>query len=124
MINFTVTRNALRLLYTDKMEVYRHTNGLNADGTTITNLPKKSIYTNIPCRISFSRTVDSPSDKAINRNPISEIPKIICDIDVDIKAGDFVIVTRNNKVTYKGLLGLPNMYENHQEAMLDIRSDA
>lgn len=124
MINLKVFKGIVNQLYTDKLDIYRHTNPeLNSDGTTPTILPKKPIYTDIPCRISFSRTIDLTTDRAINKLPIHLIPKVFCDTSIDIKAGDYIIIRRNN-IEYKGLVGAPNVYETHQEISLTVEGDA
>lgn len=123
MIDLTVYKGIASLLYSDKLSIYRHTTKQNADGTTATILPTTPLYENIPCRISFSRTIDLTTDKAINKLPIHLIPKVFCDTDVDIKAGDYLIIERK-KETYKGIGGKPNVYETHQEISLTVGGDA
>lgn len=123
MIDLSQYKGIVNQLFTDKLDIYRHNNSLNDDGTTKTDLPTTSLYSNIPCRISFSRTIDLTTDKAINKLPIHLIPKVFCDTSIDIKAGDYIIITRNN-TQYKGIAGNPNMYETHQEISMTVEGDA
>ena len=91
--------------------------------TSLPRLGTRPLYSNVPCRISFSRTIDLTTDKAINKLPIHLIPKVFCDTSIDIKAGDYIIITRNN-TQYKGIAGNPNMYETHQEISMTVEGDA
>ena len=123
MIDLSKYSNVFSQLYTDKLDIYRHTNSTNEDGTIKTKLPETPLYSSIPCRISFSRTIDLTTDKAINKLPIHLIPKVFCNTDVDIKAGDYLIITRKN-TQYKGIAGMPNVYESHQEISITVEGDA
>ena len=123
MIDLSKYKGIVNQLFTDKLDIYRYGASQNEDGTTSTNLPTKPLYSNIPCRISFSRTIDLTTDLAINKLPIHLIPKVFCDTSIDIKAGDYIIITRNN-TQYKGIAGNPNMYETHQEISMTVGGDA
>lgn len=123
MIDLTMYAGIASQLYTDKLDIYRHTTSLNADGTTRTGLPETPLYEGVACRISFSRTIDLTTDKAINKLPIHIIPKVFCNTDVDIQAGDYLVITRKN-AQYKGLAGKPNVYETHQEISITVGGDA
>lgn len=123
MVNLSQYGSIFSQLYTDKMEIYRHKNADNLDGTTATILPEKPLYSNISCRISFVN-IDLANDLAVNKLPIRIIPKVFCATDVDIKSGDYIIITRNNIVQYKGIVGKPNVYESHQEISLSVKGDA
>lgn len=123
MIDLTQYKGIVSQLFTDKLDIYRHTAEQNEDGTIKTGLPTTPLYSNIPCRISFSRTIDLTTDLTINKLPIHLIPKVFCDTSIDIKAGDYIIITRNN-TEYKGIAGKPNMYETHQEVSLTVGGDA
>ena len=123
MVNLAQFGNIFNHLYTDKMDIYRHKNVENVDGTTGTILPEKPLYSNISCRISFVN-IDLANDAVVNKLPIRIIPKVFCDTNVDIKSGDYIIITRNNNAQYKGIVGMPNIYETHQEISLSVKGDA
>lgn len=124
MIDLRIFGSVFNSLYADTLTVYRHSTSLNADGTTATNLTKVAVHENIPCRLSFGSSNDSPNDTDINKSPISIIPKIFCSTDIDIKSGDFIIVTRLNKAIYQGIVGRANIYETHQEILLSVEGDS
>ena len=115
------------MLYVDKMHIYRPTSKINDDGTTSISYgtPK---YTDIKCRLSFSSS-DSASDSEVDRNPVRFNAKIICAHNIDLRAGDYVVVRRyaDNGVaikTYQGQVAHPSWYTTHQEAFLHMDEGA
>ena len=115
------------MLYVDKMHIYRASSKVNDDGTTDVSYgtPK---YTDIKCRLSFSSS-DSASDSEVDRNPIRFNAKIICAPNIDLKAGDYVVVRRYSDSgvvmkTYQGQIAQPSWYTTHQEAYLNIDEGA
>lgn len=115
-------------MFTDKMDIRRYVDKDNDDGTTDTVMSDSPIYTNVPCRVSFS-SEDNPRDNEVDDVPVKNIPKIFCKVDVDIKAGDLITVKRfdddNNVIaTYTGKLGLPSTYITHKEALFSIEESA
>lgn len=115
-------------MFNDKMDIRRYVDVDNADGTTDTALPDTPIYTNVPCRVSFS-SEDNPRDNDIDDTPVKIVPKIFCKVSADIKAGDFIKVSRFNDegdviATYAGKLGLPSVYITHKEALFSIEESA
>lgn len=123
MIDLSQYKGIVNQLFSDKLDIYRYTSSLNDDGTTKPSLPDTPLYSNIPCRISFSRTIDLTTDITVNKLPIHLIPKVFCDTSIDIKAGDYIVITRKN-TQYKGIAGKPNVYETHQEISLTVGGDA
>lgn len=117
--------NFYALIYDDRMDVYRHTEEKEDDGTTYTNINKgEPLYTGIPCRISFEYR-DLKNDGPMEADKISYMPKVFCKNSVDIKSGDYVIITRvsdDGKHTrvFKGHLGDSAWFSTHQEAILGI----
>ena len=112
------------MIYDDRMDVYRHTDIVNEDGTNYTNIEEEPLYTNIPCRISFEYR-DLKNDGPSEADKISYMPKVFCLPEVDLKPGDYVIITRytDNKDhtrVFKGHLGDPAWYSTHQEAIVGI----
>lgn len=116
------------MLYNDLMDIYRTGKRDNDDNTTNISYDPKPLYTDIKCRISFSSD-DAGSDSEVDRNPIRFSPKLFCEAEVDLKAGDFVVVRRyadNGSVvkTYQGQVALPSWYSTHQEAFVQIDEGA
>lgn len=115
-------------MFNDKMSIRRYEKSENNDGTTSTKLSENPIYTDIPCRISFSSD-ESPKDSEVDEVPIRNVPKIFCKLDVDIQAGDIVTVNRYDDdgyiiATYEGKVGLPSVFITHKEALFSIERSA
>lgn len=110
-------------LYTDTVSVYRSTPTVNPDGTTDTIRNTTTVYTNIPCRISFTRAWDRPDKQIDGENPIEYRPTIHCSPEYSIVSGDYLEVKRvigNSFKMYKGMAGDPRVYESHQEILIYI----
>ena len=113
------------ILYNDRMDIYRTVKEDNDDNTTNISYEPQPLYTDIKCRLSFSSD-DTGADSEVDRNPVKFNPKLFCEAEVDLKAGDYVVVRRyadNGSVikTYQGQVALPSWYSTHQEAFM--RSD-
>lgn len=118
----------LTMLYNDRMDIYRTSKSTNQDETTDVSYEPTPLYKNIPCRLSFSSD-DTGSDSEVDRNPVRFNPKLFCKAEVDLQAGDYLIVRRyadNGAVvkTYQGQVALPSWYSTHQEALLRIDEGA
>lgn len=116
------------ILYNDRMDIYRTAKENNDDNTTNISYDATPLYTDIKCRLSFSSD-DTGSDSQVDRNPVVFNPKLFCGAEVDLKAGDFVVVRRyadDGSVikTYEGQVALPSWYSTHQEAFMRIDEGA
>lgn len=112
----------LALLYTDRMTVYHYHGTTDADGALCTTLDTVPILKDIPCRVSFSQK-DSPATSD-DRNPTKQRPLLICDIEVPLRRGDFIMATRREKEICSGRIGRPNPYGSSQQALFDFEEDA
>ena len=75
--------------YTDRMEIQRNEPVKRGNLTTSELVTK---YTDVPCHIyTTSKGAFTPSDTS---GTVSENNSLACDIEVDLKKGDTVIVTR------------------------------
>lgn len=118
----------LAILYDDRMDIYRTGSETNADSTTDISYEPEPLYKDIECRLSFSSD-DTGSDSEVDRNPVRFNPKLFCRQDVDLKAGDYVVVRRYAEDgsitwTYEGRVARPSSYSSHQEAFLRIDKGA
>lgn len=116
------------MLYDDRMDIYRTAKTGNNDDTTDISYNPTSLYSNIPCRLSFSSD-DTGADSEVDRNPVRFSPKLFCAPTVDLKAGDYVVVRRyadNGSImmTYEGPVAMPSRYSTHQESLLRIDEGA
>lgn len=116
-------------MFKDRMSINRYVDEEAEDGSTNTTLSDSPLYTNIPCRVSFLSSGEKPNDNDVDNVPVKDVPKIFCKLDTDIKAGDFITVTRfddEGKViaTYAGKVGLPSVFITHKEALFSIERSA
>lgn len=119
--------NIITSTFTDRMDIYHYQNSTNTSRTVATTLPSTPSKSSVPCRISFIK-IESPLPQEVDGTPISTTPKIFCGVNSGIKEGDYVEVRRmkNGIVigTYKGVLGMPNLFETHQEVLLGVKGYA
>ncbi len=118
----------LETMYGDTMTVYRHTTSTNSDGTTSTNLSQNAIYTDIPCRISATRS-DNSESSLVDKNPQRAEIKIFCGTQYGIHKGDKIVATKKQDngttlITYTGTSNLPLIYVTHVEIVLVDVGDA
>ena len=116
------------LLYDDRMDIYRTVKTENIDYTTDISYEPEPLYTDIKCRLSFSSD-DTGADSEENHNPVRFNPKLFCDTQVDLRAGDYVSIRRyadggDLMMTYEGRVAMPSRYSTHQEALVRIDEGA
>lgn len=116
------------ILYDDRMDIYRTVENDEDDKTTNISYNPKPLYTNIKCRLSLNSD-DTGADSEVDRNPVRFSPKLFCGAEVDLKAGDFVVVRRyaddgSVAKTFEGQVALPSWYTTHQEAFMRIDEGA
>lgn len=114
--------------YTDIMDIYRHVEVMNTDGTSGIQISQMPLYTGIKCRISFENR-DASNTISEDTNPINLQIKIFCEPSVDIKKGDKLIVYRNDDngnimSSYEGIANLPFVYTTHKEIEITEIGDA
>lgn len=116
------------IMYDDRMDIYRTGAELEEDDTTNISYDPTPLYVDIACRLSFSSD-DTASDTEVDHTPVRFNPKLFCRAEVDLKAGDFVVVRRyadNGSAAriYRGQVAQPSWYPTHQEAFLRIDEGA
>ena len=116
------------LLYDDRMDIYRTSKELNEDYTTDISYEETPLYTDIPCRLSFSSD-DLGGDSEVDSTPVRYSPKVFCKSKVDLLAGDYVVVRRfaddgSLAKEYRGTVAQPSWYSTHQEAFMQIDEGA
>lgn len=117
----------LNILYTDKMSVARYVEKRNRDGT-IGIKKDETFLSDIPCRISFTSS-DNPETNREDINPLYLSIKIFCNVEIDIKKGDYIKAERvDNKgetiEVYEGNANEPYKFVTHQEILLVKRGTA
>lgn len=120
----------LDLLHNDRMDIYSTVESEDEDGAFSNVHPAQPQQKDVPCRISFSS-----KDTADMESPYEKVklnPTIFCGRDVNVSAGDKVVVRRCHSdgtvyATYEGVLALtgkPNTWETHKEFELTMEGDA
>lgn len=117
---------ALDLLYTDKMTVRKLISETGSDGTT-NNIVSDVVWGVSKCRASYKK-LDAPYELYENGEPILTEVKIICPTSIQVNAGDWLTVERQDSgrvmTTITGYAGHPAVYGTHQEITLVAKGRA
>ena len=96
--------------YTDTMSIYRVQETLDGN---LTRHERAQVSENIPCRIyqSDNRSINMEQTAA----NLKESDHLACDISVDVRAGDELVITRGGRLgklgpTIRAFAGEPNLY--------------
>lgn len=116
------------MLYDDRMDIYRTSRTANEDDTTDISYQPEPLCKDIECRLSFSSD-DTGADSEVDRTPVRFNPKLFCKTEVDLQAGDYVVVRRyadsgSVMMSYEGPVSMPSKYSTHQEAFMRIDEGA
>lgn len=96
--------------YTDTMSIYRVQETLDGN---LTRHERAQVSENIPCRVYQS------DNRAINMEQtaanLKESDRLACDVSVDVRAGDELVITRGGRLgksgpTIRAFAGEPNLY--------------
>lgn len=118
----------LTMLYDDRFDIYRTDKKANEDSSIDIFYQDTPKYSDVPGRLSFSSD-DRSSDTAVDETPIKYNPKLFCAHDVDIRAGDYIVIRRYSDDgkfihTYQGLAAQPSWYSTHQEIFIRVDEEA
>lgn len=116
------------LLYDDRADIYRTDKGENQDESVDIFYQPEPLYRDVKCRISMSSD-DTGTDSEVDEHPVRFNPKLFFEADVDIKAGDYVVVRRLDDTgavnqIYEGIVSKPSWYTSHQEVFLRVDEEA
>lgn len=96
--------------YTDTMSIYRVQETMDGN---LTRHEREQVSENIPCRIyqSDNRPINMEQTAA----SLKESDHLACDISVDVRAGDELVITRGGRLGKPGpviraFAGEPNLY--------------
>lgn len=120
-------RPFVKMMLTDRMDIFRHVSEENEYGAEVTTFPFEPLYRDVPCRCSWSE-LESPRNTNEDYTPVELPIKIFCAYDTDIKAGDYIFVTRysGGEVirTYKGICADVDAHESHRELYFRVQEPA
>lgn len=96
--------------YTDTMSIYRVQETLDGN---LTRHERVQVSENIPCRIYQSD--NRPINMAETAANLKESDHLACDVSVDVRAGDELVITRGGRLgkpgpTIRAFAGEPNLY--------------
>lgn len=96
--------------YTDAMSVYRVQEVMDGN---LTRHERVQVSENIPCRIYQSD--NKPINMEQTAASLKESDHLACDISVDVRAGDELVITRGGRLgkpgpTIRAFAGEPNLY--------------
>lgn len=96
--------------YTDAMSIYRVQETMDGN---LTRHERVQVSENIPCRIYQSD--NRPINMAETAANLKESDHLACDVSVDVRAGDELVITRGGRLgkpgpTIRAFAGEPNLY--------------
>ena len=96
--------------YTDTMSIYRVQETMDGN---LTRHERVQVSENIPCRIYQSD--NRPINMAETAANLKESDHLACDLSVDVRAGDELVITRGGRLgkpgpTIRAFAGEPNLY--------------
>jgi hypothetical protein len=118
-------------MYHDRCDVYKYEHIKDKDGAISTQKSKVALYTDIPCKVSFSlRTWDIFTKRPVDTTPYEKQPKVFLEVEYKLEPGYYMEARRYDPETkeiiakYEGQLGLSNVCLTHQEVVIDVKGDS
>lgn len=109
-------RKAIESLYKDMCSICE----LEKVKNPITHVSEKKeveVYKDVKCRISFSSV---SSARKGDTATITQVAKLFISPEIEIKPGSKIVVTHEGVTTAYQRSGVPAIYSNHQEIVLDL----
>lgn len=114
-IDLTIARKFIEKLYIDTCNIYEFQRVVDPD-TGITSQQEVLVYENVPCKVSYE--TKKQAGDGVGSSLILSV-KLFLSLDLDIKPGSKIDVTKSGKTASYKNSGLPARYINHQEILLD-----
>lgn len=116
MVDFNCVTNAINPLFVGSCNIYTFSKSKDPI-SKLSSVSKSLLYSNQPCRISFSKVVSA--SKTDTTNNISLGVKLFICNNLTIPSGSDIEVIQDG-VTYNFTSsGVPSVYPTHQEVMLE-----
>ena len=109
-------KNAIESLYIGRCTVTEHRQYIDSLSKQ-THFEDVDIFSNIPCRLSFSSS--RPTDENVAAGVTQSI-KLFLAPEINIPAGCKITVTQNGKTTAYKQSGEPAVHTHHQEISLEL----
>lgn len=117
-----MVRKALEALYHDSCTVTVKTSYKRKNLST--GQVEKVLFSDLPCKLSFSNAVSAqpPTNEKANdaAQAIFQQIKLFLSPDVDIPPGSKITVTHQGRVMEYQRSGVPAIFTNHQEILLEL----
>lgn len=115
MIDLSIAKQFIESLYIDTCNVYEFQHVADPE-TGITSQQEVLVHKDVPCKLSYM--TQKQAGDGVGSSLILSV-KLFLSLDLDIKPGSKIDVTKSGKtVSYKNS-GMPARYINHQEIILD-----
>lgn len=109
-------QTALARLWTDRCTIYGQ-NAVTAPGSHLTDFQPVVLAEDVPCKLSFESLTVATGDGVAT---VGQSVKLFLAPEIAFPAGCKIVVTRpdGTELTY-GQSGLPGVFHNHQEILLE-----
>lgn len=109
-------RKDIEATYTGKCIITEHQKVKKANGST--GFSDAIVYSNVPCRLSFSTVSSANQNDSINS--LVQTVRLFISPDISIKPGSKITVTQDGVTADYTNSGMPAHYATHQEIVLDV----
>lgn len=110
--------NVLYKLYKGRCTVFEYVNVPDKESGLTINKVEKVVYTDIPCRLSYSSA--SASAQSGLATIVTQSIKLFTNKDYIIKEGSRIQVTQEGITDMYKACSKPNVYSSHQEVELEL----
>lgn len=107
---------ALRELWTSRCDVINYVN-VTDEQTHITKMKEITVFTDVPCRISFNTIKEAQQTEASAKG--EQIIKLFVSSDINVPSGSKIVVKQNGVASEYKASGVSAVYTAHQEIVLD-----
>lgn len=115
MIYMDAVRKAIESMYKDTCNVYEQQE-ITDPVTHVTDFQEIPVYADVKCKLSFSSITATSEGEA---STLTQTVKLFIAPEFDIKPGSKISITHKGKTSDYKRSGLPAVYSNHQEIMLE-----
>lgn len=119
MVNLSVARKHIEMLYLDRCDIYEFQTVVSSEDYT-TSMEEVLVHEDVPCKLSEQHTTNS-QDGVVERE--WKRITLIINPDIEVKAGSRIVVTRGGKSTSYKNSGTPSRFFNHQQIGLELEDE-
>ena len=116
------TKKALQILWKDTCKIIAKNQEITDPDDHTTNYEDVVIVENEPCKLSFETLKSAAADNV--KSKVEQKAKLFITNEIEIPPGSIVRVTRGTRVFVFSSTGIPGIFSNHQEIMLETEDFA